>query len=93
MRVSWTDRARRDLQEIWEYIAVEDVSAANRMDELFDETATELAEFPRLGRPGRVSGTRERRPHPHYRVIYQIDEDAVVILALVHTARQWPQTL
>lgn len=62
------------------------------MDELFAHAAAKLAEFPMIGRAGRVSGTREWVVHESYRVVYQIAEEAgiVWILALVHTARQWP---
>ena len=39
-----------------------------------------------------IPGTREWIPHASYRLVYEVDEDhgAVWILALVHTARQWP---
>jgi len=29
-------------------------------------------------------------PHRSYRLIYEIVEETVWILALIHTARQWP---
>ena len=37
-----------------------------------------------------VAGTRELIPHPSYRVVYQVEGEAVWVLAVVHTARQWP---
>jgi toxin ParE1/3/4 len=50
-----------------------------------------LAEFPRVGRSGRIPGTRElvvlRTP---YFLVYRIDEPLVEILRVVHGARQWP---
>ncbi len=33
---------------------------------------------------------RELIPHESYRLVYEIDDDAVWMLALIHTARQWP---
>ena len=43
-----------------------------------------------MGRAGKVSGTREIFPHESYRLIYEIEDDTVWILTLVHTSRQWP---
>ena len=43
-----------------------------------------------MGRSGVIAGTRELIPHESYRLVYQIDGDIVWVLALVHTARQWP---
>ena len=32
----------------------------------------------------------EESPHASYRLVHEVREDAVWILALVHTARRWP---
>jgi plasmid stabilization system protein ParE len=60
------------------------------MDLLFAEKAEILTGFPEMGRPGRVSGTRELLAHRHYLLIYRIRGNTVQILRLLHTARQWP---
>jgi plasmid stabilization system protein ParE len=60
------------------------------MDALFRDTVAELANYPMLGRPGKVAGSRELVPHGNYRLVYEINAETVCILALVHTARQWP---
>lgn len=66
-------------------------TAAVKLDERFSEAAERLADHPKLGREGQITGTREVFPHEHYRLVYAIDDDeAVWILALVHTARLWP---
>ena len=44
----------------------------------------------KLGRPGTISGTHELIPHESYRLVYEIEQETVWILALVHTAKQWP---
>lgn len=49
------------------------------------------AEHPNLGTPGKIPGTRELIPHESYRLVYEIEAETTVwILALVHTAMQWP---
>lgn len=90
MRVIWTPEALQDRVDIFDYIAADNPDAAVWMDELFSDAATRLAEHPKLGKPGKISGTREFIPHQSYRLVYEIDQKLVWILALVHTARQWP---
>jgi toxin ParE1/3/4 len=90
VKVRWSPEAEQDRHNIWEYIAADNPRAAAKIDELFDDTAGMLADFPLAGHIGRASGTRELIPHESYRLVYEVDGDTVWILALVHTARQWP---
>lgn len=90
MIVVWTPEAEQDRAGIWDYIASNDPGTAVRMDELFSDAATRLATHPKMGRTGKISGTRELIPHESYRLVYEIDGDTVWVLALVHTARHWP---
>lgn len=90
MNVRWTASARLDRLDIMDYIAAENPRAALRMDLLFSEAASSLAEFAMRGRPGLVPGTRELFPHEAYRLVYEVDRDTVWILALLHASRQWP---
>lgn len=90
MRVVWTPEAEQDRVDIWHYIAEDKPGAAARVDSLFSDAASSLATLPTLGKPGKIPGTRELLPHLHYRLVYEISRDTVWILALVHTARQWP---
>ncbi len=90
MRIFWTPKARRDRLDVWDYIAADSQRAAAKMDALFSEAAANLARYPMLGQPGKVLGTRELIPHENYRLVYEIKDETVLILALVHAARQWP---
>ncbi|MDR0781388.1 MAG: type II toxin-antitoxin system RelE/ParE family toxin [Pseudomonadales bacterium] len=92
MKVRWTLAATQDRAEIVEYIAADNPLAALKIDALFSEAAARLGDFPRLGSPGKIPGTRELIPHDNYRLVYEIDdaELTVWVMALVHTARQWP---
>ncbi|MRD48825.1 type II toxin-antitoxin system RelE/ParE family toxin [Caenimonas koreensis] len=92
MKVIWTAEAEVDREEIWLYVAADNPSAAVRLDLLFSDAAERLAAHPRLGKPGKIAGTRELIPHESYRLIYEVGDDGVWILALVHTARLWPPT-
>ena len=90
MKIVWTPEAELDREEIFDYIAADNPRAAARMDELFDEAVARLRHFPLLGGAGTVAGTRALIPHPSYRVVYQVEGEVVWVLAVVHTARQWP---
>lgn len=93
MRVRWLRRALRDLDEIQDYIAADSPAAAfGLVNDIIHRTELLLAANPRLGRLGRVRGTRELVVGgTEYIVAYRIT-DSVEILAVVHGARDWPTT-
>lgn len=90
MQLYWTDEAERDRHAIYDFIAADNPTAAARLDQCFGISAAKLIDFPLIGRPGIIPGTRELKPHENYRLVYQIDGDMILILALVHVARLWP---
>ena len=90
MKILWTPEAEQDRTAIWDYLEAHDPDAALRIDELFSDAVAQLADFPMLGHEGAVAGTRELTPHRSYRLIYEIVDDTVWILVLIHTARRWP---
>lgn len=75
---------------MWDYIATDNVGAAARMDELFSDVVAQLADFPLMGRAGKIAGTRELILHESYRLVYEVEGETIWVLALVHTARRWP---
>lgn len=90
MKIRWTPEAIEDRTAIWDYLTARDPAAALRMDRLFSDAVAGLADFPLLGHAGEVTGTRELTPHRSYRLVYEIVDDTIWILVLIHTARQWP---
>lgn len=90
MKIVWTPEAEQDRSAIWDYLVERDPAAALRIDQLFSEAVAKLADFPMLGHAGICAGTRELTPHRSYRIIYEIVDDTVWILVVIHTARQWP---
>ena len=90
MNVIWTPEAVQDRLEIWDYIAADNPSAAARMDTVFSEAAEMLATHTKLGKVGKIAGTRELFPHESYRLVYEIYDETVWVLALVNSARLWP---
>jgi len=90
MKLVWTPEAIQDRDEIYHFIEQDDPLAAIALDELISEKAALLEHYPHSGRIGRVSGTRELIVYPNFMLVYDVTGDWVRLLAVVHTARQWP---
>ena len=90
MNLTWTPQALADRRAIYAYVEADNPRAALALDEVFDARAARLTRHPDLGRPGRVSQTRELVVHRNYVLVYDIVGDLVRILRLLHAARRWP---
>lgn len=88
MPIVWTRSARRDVNEIWDYLELRDPDAAELAESQILKAVEGLSQFPKRGRSGRSAGTRElvisRLP---YRVVYWLEETRVVILRVLHGAQ------
>jgi toxin ParE1/3/4 len=83
-----TELALGDLEGIWDYVARDDLAAANRLLVAFEETFHRLADQPFMGR-GRAEirpGVRSLRVRS-YVVYYQVRDRHVTILRVLHGAR------
>lgn len=92
MNVRFTPQAYDDLKAIREWIGEDDVRAADRVVSRIVQTAMMFGQFPRLGRAGRVEGTREFSVVGlPYLIIYAIaSESEIDVLTVVHTRRRYP---
>ena len=94
MHVKWTRTALANLDEEAAYIAQHNPQAAADMVEKIEKAAQLLTDFPAMGRPGRVSGTRELVvTDTPYIVPYRVRGKTVHILRVFHTSRKWPSRL
>lgn len=91
MKLEWSVDARNDREAIFDYITADNPRAAIAVDERIQVQVETLREFPSIGRPGRVEGTRElvisRTP---YIAAYALIDDAIRVL---HSARLWPDDM
>ena len=91
MDVVWTKGALQDLAEIQDYIALESPLTAFRFTNDLKARTDILRDFPSMGRPGRVAGTRELIvSKTDYIVAYRVSA-RVEILAFINAAKEWPE--
>lgn len=86
----WRPTAIADRKQITAYIAQDNPQAAIEMGDMLIEKAKQLDEHPKLGRVGRVKGTRELVAHPNYILIYRIVGEVAEVLRVKHAAQKWP---
>ena len=88
-RLIWAAPALADLDEIAEYIALDDRPAAIRYVRRVFETVDRLKQFPNSGRrPAELPATRYREVEvPPCRVFYRQERDRVLILYVMRSER------
>lgn len=93
MRVRWLRAALAELDAEAEYIARDNPKAASKIVGYIATAVDRLARHPSMGRPGRVSGTRELVVSgTPYIIPYRVRGDFVEILRVFHAARKWPRS-
>lgn len=89
-KIEWTAPALGDLIAAGEYILQENPEAARRMAGRVKEAVEYLRDHPNLGRPGRLSDTKELViSGTPFIAVYWIRKGVVQILRLLHHAQRW----
>jgi len=86
--IAWTDEASRWLEDIFEYIATDNPTAAARTNQEIYERAQVLVTFPEIGHRY-VASSRNVRVllYGHYRIAYLVQADGNIdILGVFHAA-------
>lgn len=88
MKLLIAEPASRDLENIIDFIALDNPAAARQIYRSIVSSAGRLTKIPYMGRAGRLAGTREfsisKLP---YLLVYEISENAITILAVFHSSR------
>ncbi len=89
MKVVLTARARADLAEIHDYIALDSPQYAARVSAQLLVKSYELGQFPKIGQViAKFSNPNLReRHHRNYRIAYRIKDTVIEILSIRHVAR------
>lgn len=87
MQIKYLLQAVLDLAEIRAYISTNNPDAAWRVGSRLRESINALTEFPNLGKPGRVFGTREMNTpkigKTTYVVVYRVKREEIQILRVL----------
>jgi len=81
--------ALQDLQDVWYFIASDNVPAADKLENEFFEAFERLAEHPRMGHTRSDLTERNVRfwPVGSYLIVYRSLPTALQIVAVLHGAR------
>jgi plasmid stabilization system protein ParE len=92
IRYQLTPRALSDLDDIWTYIAEDNISAANRVESAILSACTTLAKNPNLGsKRSEITSLPVRfwtvTRYPSFIVVYRPETKPIQIVALLHAKR------
>ena len=92
-RIDWTERARGDLRAIHTYIARDSKRYADGVISRIKARTRRLRDWPQSGSivPEWSSPDLREVFSGQYRIIYRVEKDRVLILTVIHGARQLPQ--
>ena len=89
MSLIWTPRALADIDAIFAHVAADNPALAERLAFEIEARVGKLANYPDMGRPGRVDGTREFVvTGTPYILPYRVQNGRVEILAVLHASRE-----
>ncbi|WP_417477517.1 type II toxin-antitoxin system RelE/ParE family toxin [Maricaulis sp.] len=91
MKLRWSALAMTELTHSVARIAEDDIPAAIRVRNRIHDAAQALTLYPLMGRPGRLTNTRELVvPGLPYFIVYHATKSEVSILRVLHGAQSWP---
>jgi toxin ParE1/3/4 len=91
LTVRWTRQAIADIDRIYDYVVANNPGAARWLVDRIDQAITTLTRHPKIGRAGRVAGSRELVVSgTPYIVAYRLHGKAIELLGVIHAARRWP---
>ena len=92
VRVVYSDIAKADLREIWDYVSDDSQFQADRLIERFRSKLEHLAKWNTLGRP-RPEIARNCRSYPlgKYCFYFRPIDNGIEVIRVIHSARDLDQ--
>lgn len=88
LEIRHTERARRDLRDIWHYIERSDASAADRQLRRIASKILQISQVPGMGRlRPELSESLRSFTEGRYIIFYELEESVLRIVRVMHTAR------
>jgi len=89
--INLTEPARDDLRYIKEFLYERNQEACKKVLNYIFESIEKIPNNPNIGRIGKVLRTREFvLPKYPYFIVYQIKDENLLILRILHTSRKYP---
>jgi plasmid stabilization system protein ParE len=87
--------ALQDLQDVWDYIAADNATAADALEDKFFEAFEQLGRRPRIGHLRADLTNRDVRFWlvESYLIVYRIIPKMIQIVAVLHGARDIPEII
>ena len=90
LRIRRTRKAEDDVLDIWNYVALDSIAAADAVVRRIDEVVSLLAAYPHLGAPqDRFRSGLRCMGVGNYLILYDHSADVLRILRVLHGARRW----
>jgi toxin ParE1/3/4 len=87
-RLKFTPLARQDLQDIGDYIARDNLSAALTFVHRLEERCLSLSQNPRIGRNcGDISPNLRSATEGDYLIFYRLQPNSIEVVRVVHGSR------
>jgi len=91
-QIKWLKTALKNLSDEAAYIAVDEPAAAHLVVRRIRDAVALLSKQPAMGRPGRLTGTREILvPNTRYLIPYRLRHGVIEILRVFHSSRRPPK--
>jgi addiction module RelE/StbE family toxin len=90
MRIDWTEPALKDIEDINDFVSRDSEYYARKLIGNIFDSVEKLADFPRIGHKVfeiEEDEVREIFCHP-YRIFYRVEKDCILILSIIHGARE-----
>jgi toxin ParE1/3/4 len=89
-----SNAANRDLEEIWEYIATDNLDAADRVIDSLHKTFSWLSQYPGAGHKRRdIDKPILLWAEGSYEILYRVFENFIEVDAVLHGSRDIPAVL
>jgi len=89
-QIVWSESALDDLEAIAEYVAESSVDSAKKVVTKVRDATHRLEQFPHLGMvvPELEDASLRQSLVLQYRIIYQVEDERLVVLSVIHTRRR-----
>jgi len=87
--------ALQDLQDIWDFVALDNANAADRLEEEFFDAFEKLARQPRMGHTREDLTNRDVRfwSTGSYLIVYREQREQLQVLGVLHGSRDVPEVM